>query len=379
MSAADIGSLMERHGDRLLERNVRRYLGLQGNRVNQDIQYTLLNDPGNFYFFNNGVTLTCDKFDYSSLQQTDHRVQVKDLQIINGGQTCMTIWKTLQNIGVDTAASGPYVLVRLYQLPSNNDDLVRKITYATNSQNPVDLKDLRANDDIQRKLEMNIRDLGYTYRRKRTDVQAKPTDITVGLAAESVLSVWRKKPHQAKFFAREHFGRLYDDIFTQDINGSQVIIAGLIYRIAENRRRRPAENDSPIVRYASCFLAMQMGKHLLRDMNCAVQDLNHNNFRTALELTEKNGNTYFKRAVNEVLVALYLLYSSIKPVLLEELEKPLLQKLSLQQLSATFRRGDLIATIEYIESTHGTIENFLNSLKIRDASQDLTSEPKDKS
>ncbi len=54
-----------------------------------------------------------------------------------------------------------HVLVRLYQLPSENDDLVRRITFATNSQNPVNLRDLKANDDKQQRLEIDVQQLGY--------------------------------------------------------------------------------------------------------------------------------------------------------------------------------------------------------------------------
>ena len=155
----DISALIERHGERLLERNIRRYLGLQGNRVNEAIRRTLMsNEKSNFYFYNNGITLTCDNFSYNALQNGDYQVRVENLQIINGGQTCMTIFKTLQNLNQLSLfqEEEAYILLRLYQLPSDNDDLVQKITYATNSQNPVDLRDLRANDDRQQKLEMDI-------------------------------------------------------------------------------------------------------------------------------------------------------------------------------------------------------------------------------
>lgn len=354
MAAADVAALLERHGDRLLERNVRRYLGLQGNRVNQDIQKTLLHDPGDFYFFNNGITLTCDKFDYSSLQQSDFRVQVKDLQIINGGQTCMTIWKTLRGRPAQDAPVTSHVLVRLYQLPSDREDLVRKITSATNTQNPVDLRDLKANDAIQRRLELDIGQLGYAYRRKRTDSPAKSTEISVGIAAEAVLSVWRKKPHQAKFFAREHFGKLYDTIFTPDLNGAQVLTAALLYRIAENRRRRPADIDPVFVRYASCFIAMQMGKCLLRDMDCDQKAITHTLFPNAVRLITEKGDAYFRTATCDIHAALLSLYRFAP-----DYAEPVEDEISLQQLSATFRRGDLISTIDALEAIHGSITAFM--------------------
>ena len=250
----EIAALLKNHGERLLERNIRRYLGLQGNRVNEGIRETLMGDqPDYFYFFNNGITLVCDDFSYNALQHSDFQVKVENLQIVNGGQTCMTIFKTLESTPGADIPKDATVLVRLYKLPKDNQDIVLQITCATNSQNPVDLRDLKANDEKQRQLEQSLSALGYVYRRKRGDPGAKSTDVTSGSAAEAILAVWRQAPHQAKFFTREHFGKLYRTIFTDDLNGAQVIVAALLYRIAENRRRRPEEGDPLFVRYASSF------------------------------------------------------------------------------------------------------------------------------
>ena len=331
ISVDEIAMLIERHGERLLERNIRRYLGLQGNRVNESIRNTLTSDEhNNFYFYNNGITLTCDNFSYNALQKGDYQVRVKNLQIINGGQTCLTIFKTLRPLLFkdNNSVVKAYVLIRLYQLPSDNDDLIRKITFATNSQNPVDLKDLRANDERQQTLEMDIEQLGYHYRRKRSDISTRPLDISSGVAAMAVLSVWRKKPHQAKFFSREHFGKLYDLIFTQQLNGSQVVIAVLLYRIAEKRRKKPESHDPEFVRYASCFIAMQMGQKLLSQMGIQIHEISHKNFSVAQQLIKENEEAYFNDSVADIQKSLQSLYGE--------------QKISLQQLSATFRRGDLI-------------------------------------
>ena len=339
IAVSEIADLIDRHGERLLERNIRRYLGLQGNRVNESIRNTLISEEkSNFYFYNNGITLTCDNFSYNALQNDDYQVRVENLQIINGGQTCMTIFKTLRmpesNIlnHLIYQHEQAYVLLRLYQLPSDNDFLVQKITRATNSQNPVDLKDLRANDERQQKLAMDIEQLGFTYRRKRSDISTRSNDITSGVAAEAILSVWRERPHQAKFFTREHFGKLYDSIFTDQLNGAHVVLAVKIYRFAENRRKRPAPEDPDFVRYASCFIAMQMGQRLLHDMNLQIKDISYRNFQDAYQKIEQNSNAYFNASVQDIEKALQRLYG--------------IQEVSLQQLSATFRRGDLIEKLQ---------------------------------
>ena len=336
IAAAEVAALIQRHGERLLERNIRRYLGLQGNRVNEAMRDTLRGEESsNFYFYNNGITLTCDKFTYNALQNRDYQVRVENLQIINGGQTCITIFKTLQEMSESQVPMNAYLLVRLYQLPSDNEDLVKSITFATNSQNPVDLRDLRANDDRQCRLETDISQLGFTYRRKRTDSYLKPKDITSGVAAEAILSVWRKRPHQAKFLTREHFGKLYDIIFSNDLNGTQVIISTLIYRHAENKRKRPPEGTPQFIRYASCFISMQMGKYLLKDLGCDITGLTHQNYETARQLIELKGDEYFNQSVHDVKQALGMLYRE--------------SDISLQQLSATFRRSDLIEILDNLD------------------------------
>ena len=332
VAVAELARLMEAHGDRLLDRNIRRYLGLHGNRVNEAIRKTLEDEAErpNFFFYNNGVTLICERFDFNSLQTENHQVRVEGLQIINGGQTSKTIQATL-DASQATLFSGNFenthVLVRLYQVPKDAGPSVQTITYAINSQNPVDLKDLRSSDPRQKQLELSMKALGYEYRRQRSERALTPKEISVGTAAEAVLSVWRQHPQQAKFRSSDHFGKLYDDIFTAELTAAQVVTAVLLFRIAENKRKRPPDGSPELVRYASCFAAMLMGQSLLGDLGVSVEKLDHRNFEAARILIETKGEAYFADAVGTLQVALSKLYGG--------------QVLSLQRLSATFRRGDL--------------------------------------
>jgi hypothetical protein len=334
---SELARLMDAHGDRLLERNIRRYLGVHGNRVNEAIQQTLKNESErpSFYFYNNGVTLICDRFDYNALQDRDYKVRVEGLQIINGGQTSKTIQATLAELSTPQGSFFPdnlesaFVLVRLYQVPRDSSSFVQTITYATNSQNPVDLRDLRSNDERQKQLELSMRALGFEYRRQRAEGALRPSDISVGIAAEAVLSVWRRRPQQAKFRTGDHFGKLYNDIFTANLTAAQVVTAVLLFRIAENKRKRPPPGAPDLVRYASCFASMLMGEYLLADLGIPSHHaLDHRNFEAARQLVETRGEEYFDRATSVLEAALQKLYGG--------------QPVSLLRLSATFRRGDLL-------------------------------------
>jgi hypothetical protein len=80
---------------------------------------------------------------------------------------------------------------------------------------------------------------------------------------------------------------------------------------------------------------MQMGKRLLKKMNRQMREINHRNFEDANQLINQNGENYFNDSVRDVQEALQALYGN--------------QEISLQQLSATFRRGDLIEKLQQMK------------------------------
>ncbi|WP_321431234.1 AIPR family protein [uncultured Methanolobus sp.] len=328
----EIQRIFVRHGDRLLERNIRRYLGLNKNRVNSAIRDTLVNDTkrDDFYFFNNGITMICNKFRYNALQAQNYQVHIEGMQIINGGQTCKTIEKTLseEDIFDNVDLQNVHVMLRLYEL-SEDDEFVRDITYATNSQNPVDLKDLRSNDETQTLLEMSLKDLGYTYKRHREEGISGSNVITPGVAASAILAIWREKPHLAKFRTSEHFGKLYDEIFDKNLNSSQLAIAVLILRFVENERKRPTMDNPPnFLPYSSYFIAMLIGKKLLKELEISLDKINHSNFEEIKRKFNEEAMNYYEEALNRTDSALAQLWGDTD--------------ISLQRLSATFRRGDLL-------------------------------------
>ncbi|WP_419165875.1 AIPR family protein [Candidatus Palauibacter sp.] len=341
MSVSELARLTELHGNRLFERNIRRYLGLAGNRVNEAVAATLRDEAqrGNFYFFNNGITITCSKFRHNALKRGDWRVRLGDFQIVNGGQTARTVQRTARDTGLDVGAAE--VLVRIYELESEDQELVESITFATNSQNPVDLRDLKSNDARQKALGESIAGLGYRYRTKREDRSVSSKDFTSAVVAEAVLAVWRERPHQARFLRREHFGALYNTIFTEDLNGAQAVAAALLLRHAENRRKRPSPDAPDFLAYGSRFVAMLMGGFLLADMGLSVEELqrlNHQTYDQAKELIAARAEDYAARAESDIETALEPLFKD--------------RERTLQRLSAAFRRADLVEALTGESSAH---------------------------
>lgn len=331
---SEIAELFNRHDDLLLQRNIRRYLGLHANRVNSAIHNTLVDSEKrpDFYFYNNGITMICRKFRHNALQGENYQLRIEGMQIINGGQTCKTIQQTLSQPDLLADYQGVYVLLRLYELAEDDQDFVLDITYATNSQNPVDLRDLRSNDEIQRQLEIGMADLGYTYKRQREDTGSGSNVVTANIVAEATLAIWRRMPQQAKFRRKEHFGKLYATIFN-GLQAAPAVLAVLIFRMVENERKRPGTtNPPPFLPYASHYIAMLVGDALMENQDIKPNDISHRNFAELAAHLQANQAVLYQMATDNIKAALGNLYGN--------------RDISLQQLSATFRRGDLLEFLD---------------------------------
>ncbi len=282
----EIYKLMKEYGDSLLEKNIRKYLGR--NNVNEGIRNTLLNgdNRNNFFFFNNGITIICEKFGANYLQESNWIVKLDKAQIINGGQTCKTIFQTIDE-NPDNDFENVEVLLRIYEV-NNDERVIQDITLATNSQNPVDFRDLKSNEPEQRELELGAEQLGYIYRRKRDNQSGKLNGLDVipsSVASEAVFTIWREQPHLAKHRKHELFNIYYDTIFS-NLNAAQMTIAVLIFRYCDNNRKKYSSDleIQAFRKFGQYFMAMLMGKQLLMMLNITLEQLTHRNFLMAKEM-----------------------------------------------------------------------------------------------
>ncbi|OAD21837.1 hypothetical protein THIOM_002390, partial [Candidatus Thiomargarita nelsonii] len=213
----NIADLMNKYENAILKQNVRDFLGFKRS-VNDGIKTTLLDPEArkNFYFLNNGITMICADLGYAPSGNKEFTlIKMLDAQIINGGQTSKALQQVLsdpKNKQQDFSES--MVLVRIYKLGAKKDEeLIYDITLATNSQNAITLRYLRANDSIQKKIEQGLKQYGIHYRRKRGYKRASKTDIRMEMAAEVILATKCHRPNEARFRKGLHFDKIYFQIF----------------------------------------------------------------------------------------------------------------------------------------------------------------------
>lgn len=101
VAAEDLISLIQNPDDpsKLIEDafndNIRIYLRLK-NRINQSIFETALSDENFiFWYLNNGITILCDECNYTPNSRSPF-VELKNLQIVNGGQTTHALFEAYQ-------------------------------------------------------------------------------------------------------------------------------------------------------------------------------------------------------------------------------------------------------------------------------------------
>lgn len=141
----------ERYGPRLLEENVRAFLQLAG-QVNKGIRKTLLEDPGSFFAYNNGLSATVNEIDVVADQSGARIRSLKGLQIVNGAQTMGSIHRAWRH---DNASLSKVVIpVKITCVaPDFRQTIVGNISEFSNSQNAVKITDLKANSPFQIRVE----------------------------------------------------------------------------------------------------------------------------------------------------------------------------------------------------------------------------------
>jgi hypothetical protein len=91
MPAEILSRIYDEFGQRLLEGNVRTFLDFRGG-INRGLRETLVIEPENFFAYNNGITLTADSAVIASEGDVTKIKSLKNLQIVNGGQTTAAIY-----------------------------------------------------------------------------------------------------------------------------------------------------------------------------------------------------------------------------------------------------------------------------------------------
>jgi hypothetical protein len=114
-----------------------------------------------------------------------------------------------------------------------------EIAEATNSQTPINTRDLRSNDDVQKKLEESFADQGLFYERKHRQHHAQPKSKRIDAlsAGQAFLAYRLGYPEVAKKDRAKVFSDMYDNIFNDDITPKKLLVPLRVVAEIESRKR----------------------------------------------------------------------------------------------------------------------------------------------
>lgn len=270
-----LADLYDRHGERLLEQNVRTFLQFRG-KINKGIKRTILQEPHMFIAYNNGLTVTAEKVTLS--EDKSHLLSITNMQIVNGGQTTASLFTTRAQEGKDKLKD-VYVQVKLTVIPEDKVEvIVPLISEYANTQNKVSAADFFSNhpfhlriQDLSRRLIANpstgnLRGTYWYYERTKgqyNNAMARLTKSEIGKfklsypktqmftktdLAKFVLS-WDKRPTDVSYGAQKCFAKFASEIGSSwekkdtsynELYFKELVAKAIIFRYLDNGIKKQA-------------------------------------------------------------------------------------------------------------------------------------------
>jgi len=181
----------------LFKDNVRDYQG--STEINDEIFNTIKNDPENFCLLNNGVTIVC-----RSMMPANRKINIENPQIVNGCQTCTTLYKAFkENIDLSKVS----LIVKLISTVNNN--VTNLIVKGTNRQNVVYDEAFEITRQFHKDFEefvevfqSNLPSVNKIYYERRSNQFANISNININQKAnfkiliQSFISIILQMPHE---------------------------------------------------------------------------------------------------------------------------------------------------------------------------------------
>jgi len=181
----EIAETFHKYKNSILRFNPRSYLELEGAKVNGAIRNTILHRGKNeFALYNNGITMLSDETNLNERigQRNKARLNVRNPQIINGGQTAYTLSRIYEEQPAEKRTAtfeGKEVLLKVITLTSGSGardedkaKLIEAISEATNLQTAVITADRYSNEAVNLRLQKTMFDrYGLLFERKRGEFQ----------------------------------------------------------------------------------------------------------------------------------------------------------------------------------------------------------------
>ena len=203
----ELTEFVNKNRDYVFESNIRQWMQFK-TTVNKGLRETLQNNPGKFFFYNNGITIVVSDF----VERGDNSIELHAPQIVNGAQTSNSILdhsKRTKNLN----GSMTVTIIK-----ADDEQEQNNITKYRNSQNSVRGKDLVSLMDFHKSIKSQLKNCGYFY-----EIQAGSFDT-------------KTKSNQGQYEGDSTYNQYLPDNHKKVIvakDAIQVLVAGIEQRPTE--------------------------------------------------------------------------------------------------------------------------------------------------
>lgn len=247
VSAKLLHELYRQYQTKIFSANIRDYLGSRASdsNINNGIKDTVKNDSGNFWVYNNGLTVITHSYEVKigNGEALQKQVVVEGLSIVNGAQTTGAIG-SLGNPPENDAM----VQVRFIAIDYGNPDLIQKIIQFNNSQNKVEAADFRSTDKIQKRLKAEMEvvpDAEYEGGRRGGvgDAIRRRPNLLASYSVGQALAAFHGDPVTAynKKSGIWINDRLYSKYFNERTKAAHVVCVYSLVKAIENKKKELVE------------------------------------------------------------------------------------------------------------------------------------------
>ncbi|TCW44300.1 AIPR protein [Phytobacter diazotrophicus] len=210
VAGEEVANWWVKKGKRLFAKNIRQMLG--ATEVNDEVKRTIEDQPENFWYYNNGVTIVAESIKKSMVGGNSRDIgsfKANNISIVNGAQTVSVIGKYAQEGGANLAKLR--LPIRLISLEGAPEDFGSSVTKTNNRQNRIESRDFVSLDDEQIRLKKELSLEGIEYNIVRSE-NIKTSSAIIDLSEATIALACASTQVALAVQAKREIGRFYDNL-----------------------------------------------------------------------------------------------------------------------------------------------------------------------
>ncbi|MBN9399125.1 MAG: AIPR family protein ['Candidatus Kapabacteria' thiocyanatum] len=238
---SEVANWWKKFGNLLFAKNLRSSLG--NTEVNSQIISTIHERPMDFWYFNNGITVTAKSIEKTIAGGANRDVgsfRANGVHVVNGAQTVSSIGRYAgENL------SHVSVPIRIISLQDTADEYEELITRSNNTQNRIEARDFVSQEKEQQRIRLELQMDGIDYHIARSEGY-KPTDKSFDLEEATIALACSSSDPNLAVTAKKEIGRFWADLdkgpykrlFNPNTSSLRVYHAVQIQRLIDMELRR---------------------------------------------------------------------------------------------------------------------------------------------